>query len=307
MSWSEIGVNYAYKGETNNGFFQIGANIKYLTGNEGFFAKSNEVFKTARLYGDSLKINLPSISYGFTNANFDNVKNGTYKLQNLGHGLGIDLGFSYLIENNDYDDYELKLSASVLDIGSVKFTQNTEEHLLVFPNTRVLDVRAFEKINSPETAPKLLSYQLNGDSLKTLVDNNFSIGLPTALCLQADYQFFPHAFANATLIQRVPYQTVGIRRGNLLAVSARYEHRWFSVCLPIQLYEYQRVRLGFAARLACLTFGTDYVGSFLRKGNFTGSDFYFAIKLNPLGLNLDTSHWFEGFGKRGKKVDCYKF
>ena len=59
--------------------------------------------------------------------------------------------------------------------------------------------------------------------------------------------------------------------------------------------------------MACLTFGTDYVGSFLRKGNFTGSDFYFAIKLNPLGLNLDTSHWFEGFGKRGKKVDCYKF
>ena len=308
MSWSEIGGNYAYKGETNDGFFQIGVNIKYLTGNEGFFAKSNEVFKTARLYGDSLKINLPSISYGFTNANFDNVKNGTYKLQNLGHGLGIDLGFSYLIENNDYDDYELKLSGSILDIGSVKFTQHAEEHLLIFPNTKILDVRAFEKINSPETAPKLLSYQLNnGDSLKTLIGNNFSIGLPTALCLQADYQFFPHAFANATLIQRVPYQSVAIRRGNLLALSARYEHRWFSVCLPIQLYEYQRVRLGFAARLACFTFGTDYVGSFLRKGNFTGSDFYFAIKLNPLGLNLDTSHWFEGFGKRSKKVDCYKF
>ena len=307
MSWSEIGANYAYKGETNNGFFQIGLNIKYLRGNEGLFAKSNETFKTARLYGDSLKINLPSISYGFTNGNLDNVKNGTYKLQDLGRGLGIDLGFSYLIENNDYDDYELKFSASVLDIGRVKFTQRTEEHLVVFPNTQILDVHAFEKIKNPETAPKLLSYQLTGDSSKTLVGSNLSIGLPTALCLQADYQFLPHAFANATLIQRVPYQAIGIRRGNLLALSARYEHRWFSVCLPIQVYDYQRVRVGFAARLACLTLGTDYLGSFLRKGNFTGSDFYFAIKLNPLGLNLDTSHWFEGFGKRGKKVDCYKF
>jgi hypothetical protein len=307
MAWNEIGANYAYKGETNDGFFQIGLNIKYLRGNEGFWAKSNDAFRAARLFGDSLKLNVPSISYGFTDANFENVVNKTYKLQNLGQGLGFDIGFSYLIENNDYDDYALKFSASILDIGRVKFTQNTQEHLIVFPNARILDVKAFDKVTVPATAPKLASYQLIGDSSKTLVAKTFSIGLPTALCLQADYQFLPHAFANATLIQRVPYQAVGIRRGNLLALSARYEQRWFSFCLPIQLYEYQRVRLGFAARLACLTIGTDYLGSFIRKNNFTGTDFYFAIKLNPLNLNIDTSHWFDGFGKRGKNVDCYKF
>lgn len=307
MAWDEIGANYAYKGETNDGFFQIGLNIKYLRGNEGVWAKSNGRFQAARLYGDSVQLSIPSVSYGFTDANFDNIKNTTYQLQNLGKGLGFDIGFSYLIENNDYDDYELKFSASVLDIGSVQFTQNTQEHLVKFPNMQIVDVNAFGKVQNPATAPKLLSYQINGDSSKTLVANSFSIGLPTALCLQADYQFLPHAFANATLIQRVPYQSVGIRRGNLLALSARYEHRWFSLCLPLQLYEYQRVRLGFAARLACLTIGTDYLGSFIRKNNFTGTDFYFAIKLNPLNLNIDTSHWFDGFGKRGKKVDCYKF
>ena len=306
MAWDEIGANYAYKGETSNGFFQIGFNLKYLRGNEGFFAKSNGVFKAARLFGDSIKINIPSVSYGFTDANLENVKNSTYKLQNLGHGLGIDVGFSYLIEN-DYDDYELKFSASLLDIGSVKFAQRAQEHLVTFLNTQIADVNAFSSITDPAVAPKLLSYQLKGDSSKTLVGSSFSIGLPTALCLQADYQFFPHAFANATLIQRVPYQKIGVRRGNLLALSARYERRWFSVFLPIQLYDYQRVRLGFAVRAACLTIGTDYLGSFLRKNNFTGSDIYFAIKLNPLNLNIDTSHWFENFGRRGKKVDCYKF
>ena len=66
MAWDEIGANYAYKGETNDGFFQIGLNIKYLRGNEGFFAKSNEAFRAARLFGDSLKVSIPSVSYGFT-------------------------------------------------------------------------------------------------------------------------------------------------------------------------------------------------------------------------------------------------
>jgi hypothetical protein len=307
MAWDEIGANYAYKGETNDGFFQVGLNVKYLRGKEAFWAKSNDNFRAARLFGDSVKLNVPSISYGFTDANFGNVLNTTYKPQNLGQGLGVDIGFSYLIENNDYDDYALKFSAAVLDIGQVKFTQNAQEHLVKFSNIQILDVKAFDKVTEPNAAIKLASYQLTGDSSKTLVAKTFSIGLPTALCLQADYQFLPHAFANATLIQRVPYQSVGVRRGNLLALSARYERRWFSVCLPIQLYEYQRVRLGFAARLACITIGTDYLGSFVRKNNFTGTDFYFAIKLNPLNLNIDTSHWFDGFGKRSKRVDCYKF
>lgn len=229
-------------------------------------------------------------------------------MQNLGKGFGIDLGFTYLVENNDYDDYWMRFGASILDIGQIKFNKKSEEHLIEFQNTNILDVNAFKKIDNPTEAVKLMSYQLKGDSAKTKVGNYFAIGLPTALCLQADYQVFPHAFANATLIQRVPYQAVGIRRSNLLAVSARYEHRWFSATFPIQLYEYQIVRLGFAARIAFLTVGTDYLGSLIHKGNFTGTDLYFAIKVNPLGLHLDRPSWFSGgFKKRGKKVECYKF
>jgi Family of unknown function (DUF5723) len=299
MNWDEIGLNYAFKGETSDGFFQIGANFKYLKGYESVYAASKSTFQVARLYNDTLKITQPTVTYGFTNANLGNIQNYQYERQQTGSGFGLDLGFSYLVDNNDYDDYGLKLSAAIID--------KTEEHLLNFNNIKVLDVAGFKNSKGPKEAVKRLSYELLSDSTKTLAGSNYSIGLPTALTLQADYQVIAHAFVNATLVQRIPYQEVGVRRGNLLAVSARYEHRWFMVALPIQVYEYQRVRVGLAARAAFLTVGTDYLGSFIRKNNFTGSDIYFAIKMNPLNLGFDTSNWFRGFGKKGKNVECYKF
>ena len=41
MVWSELGINYLFKGETNNGQIGIGINLKYLQGFESFFIKNN--------------------------------------------------------------------------------------------------------------------------------------------------------------------------------------------------------------------------------------------------------------------------
>jgi Family of unknown function (DUF5723) len=307
MAYTEVGINYAFRRETMNGFWQMGGNFKYLNGKEAVFARANTNFEAARRLGDSLKVVVPNVSVGFTTANFDVARNGTYQQQTLGTGFALDLGFAYIIENDDYDNYGLRLSAAVNDIGSVRFNKKSEEHLITFDNQRIIDVRGFEDVKEPEQAIKLLSYQTSGDSLKTKITDAFSIGTPTTLCLQADYQFFENAFANATLIQRVPYQKTGVRTANVLAVSARYEHRWFSVIFPIQIQEYQRVRCGFAARAACLTVGTDNLGSLVGKSNFTGTDLYFALKVNPTHLGFGRLGWFEGMGKRNKQVKCYKF
>ncbi len=307
MVWDEIGANYAYKGETYNGFFQIGVNLKYLRGYEGAFVKVNNAFSFSHYPLDSLSTTSPSVSYGVTNANFKNIVDTTYQFQQTGSGFGFDLGFSYLFDANDYDDYGLKVSAALLDIGSVKFGPKAEEHFIEYNKNRFLEGKKFNKVKTPEEALAELSQQQYNDPKKTFVDNSFSIGLPAALCLQADYQFFPHAFANATWIQRLPTQSVALRRGNLLAASVRYEHRWFGACIPLQLYEYQQLRMGLSLRLAFLTIGTDYLGSFVGKSNLTGTDLYVMFKLNPIGLNIDTSHWLEGFGKRSKKVECYRF
>jgi Family of unknown function (DUF5723) len=307
MVWDEIGANYAYKGETYNGFFQIGANIKYLRGYEGAFVKVNNSFNFSHYPLDSLSTTSPSVSYGITNANFKNVVDTTYQLQQTGSGFGFDLGFSYLFDANEYDDYGLKISAALLDIGSVKFSNKAEQHYIEYDKNRFLEGKKFNNIKTPEEALAELSRQQYGDPKKTFVSNRFAIGLPAALCLQADYQFFPHAFANATWIQRLPTQSLALRRGNLLATSVRYEHRWFGACIPLQLYEYQQLRMGLSLRLAFLTIGTDYLGSFVGKSDLSGTDLYVMFKLNPLGLNIDTSHWFDGFGKRSKKVECYRF
>ncbi len=307
MGWRELGINYAYQGETNNGFFQIGINAKFLTGYESAFARSNSSFIFTRFKNDSIQVDAPSVSYGFSNANFNNIKNSTYELQPTGSGMGFDLGFSILVDADDFDNYGLRIGAAIIDIGQVNYSEKVEEHLIQYNQTSTYTGKDYKGIKTPQEAIETLSKQAYNDVKKSFVDNAYSIGLPTALSVQADYQFFQNAYANVAWIQRLPYQKIGVRRTNVLSVGARYEHRWFGGMTSLQIYEYQRVRLGFAARLAFLTVGSDNIGSFIGKSKLSGTDFYVAFKLNPFGLNLGKLRWFNGFGKRGKNVDCYKF
>lgn len=307
MGWRELGLNYAFQGETNSGFFQIGINAKYLTGYESAFARSNSSFIFTRFKNDSIRVDAPSVSYGFSNANFDNISNSTYKLQPTGSGMGFDIGFTTLIDADDFDNYGLRIGAAIIDIGQINYSKNVEEHLIEYNKSSTYVGKDYNVIKSPQEAVETLSKQAYDDVKKSFVDKDYSIGLPTALSVQADYQFFQNAYASAVWIQRLPYQKIGVRRENLLSVGARYEHRWFGGMASLQIYEYQRVRLGFSARLAFLTIGSDNIGSFIGKSKVYGTDFYVGFKLNPFGLNLNAPRWFDNFGKSGKSVECYKF
>ena len=109
-------------------------------------------------------------------------------------------------------------------------------------------------------------------------------------------------YVNATLIQRTPIGTNTIERGNLFALTPRYESRWISAFLPVSIYNWQNFQIGTAIRLAFLTIGTENIGSFFGQKNLTGTDFYAAIRINPYKLG-----WKNGGGKKGKAVKCYEF
>ena len=64
------------------------------------------------------------------------------------------------------------------------------------------------------------------DSLATFEGNSFRMALPAALSLQADYGVTEHFYVNALLMQRLPNFNKAPRRGNLLAVTPRWQHRW---------------------------------------------------------------------------------
>ena len=131
--------------------------------------------------------------------------------------------------------------------------------------------------------------------------------LPTGISLQADYSFNENIFLNATIVQGMRFSKPGIVRNSIIAISPRYEHRWFSFQMPLVLHNYQNFRVGLSARAAFLIVGTDNIGSLVgRSSDFTGTDIYVGLKINP--FNTESGDRYSGPGRRklgNKKVKCY--
>jgi hypothetical protein len=304
MFWDEFGANYAFQWETNSGKAQIGINAKILRGYEGAYAGSWSKTEFARYPKDTVYVGVPDFSFGITTGNIDNIANQSYDLQRQGLGLGFDIGANWYLAEYE-DTYEWKFGASLMDIGKINFSPTAELHYInkITP-TNLVTSNDFDGVKTPTQWLRRLSAITMGDSLKSLRANKFAIAMPMALHLAAEYQFYPHAFATFILQQRIKQQDAPLHRGNLVALVARYERRWFSATLPLSLYNYRHFRTGVAMRLGYLTLGTENLGSWLVKKKLTGTDFYFALVFNPFNLNWMFPSKDKAFSKR---VKCYQF
>ena len=172
-----------------------------------------------------------------------------------------------------------------------------------------LDAKNYQNLdpNDPSTdAIKRFNQTTFGRPNATLRGNNFALSLPTSMVFQADFAVLPTFFINGLLVQRLPSANRGLSRDNVLAVTPRFETRWFGASLPLSILNYQQVRIGFAARLAFLTIGTDNLGSFLGQKRLYGSDIYAALTISPFKIGKLAGGG--GFRSRGgKDAKCYRF
>lgn len=299
MAWSELGLNYLFKAETTNGNIGIGFNLKYLQGYESFFLKNNTNLRITKMERDSLNFeNGADITFGFTNSSIDEE---AANLQNSGTGFGLDIGLTYASDGY-MDGYGIKLGLSILDIGKIKFDKNTENHRININQPFTFNPRNLEDVTDFRDGLAQLNEELFSDSTTTFVGATYEVSLPTAFSLQADIAIQENLYVNATLMQRIPIGRNAVGRGNLFALTPRYESRWISAFLPVSIYNWQHFQIGTAVRLAFLTIGTENIGSFFGQKSLTGTDFYAAIKINPFKLG-----WKNGGGKKGKAMKCYEF
>ena len=112
--------------------------------------------------------------------------------------------------------------------------------------------------------------------------NSIKVGLPTALSVQMDINYTGNWYINGILIYPLMLRSAGIVRPAQLAVTPRYETDHFEVDLPVSMYDFKRPRIGISMRLFFLTIGTDKLGGFFNLSDFTGMDFYMALKWNFL-------------------------
>jgi hypothetical protein len=305
MAWREVGLNYAYRiGDESDGSLTIGANVRSVSAYQAFYANNLVGTNITRLSKDSVRFNGLRAEFGAT-TDLADANNRTPKTN--GSGIGFDIGVTLLIPSSDEDKpYDWRIGASILDIGSVSMNTNTEVHRLEIKEPYAVMTQKFNNLdpnNPAKDALKRLSNDISGSPDGTLKSNTFSMGMPTAISVQADYAVMKGVFVNGLLMQRIPVGEHILLRDNLFAVTPRYESRWIGGSLPISIVNWKTTRVGLAARLAFLTIGTDDLGSLMTNGNLTGTDFYFALKINPFKMGLSGS----GSSRRGKAQECYRF
>lgn len=299
VAWSELGVHYSRSFDTYEGEAAVGINLKFLQGYESVYFSNESPFRLTRLPNDSIQANATNLDYGFTNAN---IQGEDFNLNRNGTGFSADIGFNFTIAEYA-DNYRWRIGAALQDIGRINFNQNAERYQLNTDTLVDLVSSNYEQYNDIEQLDDVVDF-FNQDVIGDTLANNlgspsFKVWLPTALSIQADYSINEYLFINATYIQRLNLPGAALQRGNLLALTPRFESRWFSASLPMATYNWQDFRMGLALRLAFLTIGSDNLGSLVSRSNFTGTDFYFALKINPFKVN------FGGRAKRKRgKVLC---
>jgi Family of unknown function (DUF5723) len=300
MAWGELGLNYAYKfGDKENGLV-VGVTAKMLFGGQGFYVNNYDGTTVTKISKDTLLVNRMNAEVGFTSTFMTNPSslNGT--------GVGFDFGLTYINGDEYADYYNYKVSFSVLDIGQINMVNSAETYRLNLKTPTILakvDYKLLNKDNPIRDAIGRFSTMATGNSNSALVGNAFGIYLPTAVNFQLDYGFSKSLYLNLFLLQRATLGDIGLERDNVLALSPRFESRWFGVSVPVSLLNYEYTRVGLAGRVAFLSFGTDNLFSLVGKGQFTGVDFYLALKFNPFKIGGGSSS-----SRKGKsRVNCYNF
>lgn len=305
MAWSEVGLNYSITVPTGNGILAIGVSPKFLKGYESAFFRNGRTFSMAKWNTDSLSGTGLDLELGYTQ-----YPEELEDVQAKGKGFGLDLGFVITGAGNEEGEYTWKLGVSIVDIGSIKFNKTAQLHKVMTDSTVFTQLDSYENLNaesSLEDIAKAFGQEVLGDSTATFASDQYSMWLPSGLSMQFDVALTNRWYLNAMVMQGVPLNKTAANRGNLIAITPRWESGLLGVAAPVSFYNFHKLRLGLAARIAFLNIGTDNLGSIIGKGKFTGSDFYVALKLPHFLLGSGGSGKAGRAGTKGKEQGCYTF
>jgi Family of unknown function (DUF5723) len=294
MSWAELGLSYAYFfKQVNREYWSGGITIKRLMGISGAYANVSNADYMVPNQDTAIIYNLNAeagYSLPIDYATNDFLNTPVFR----GGGIGFDIGITYqkMKSNHQkmsynsicaepYNPYLYRIGLSIIDIGSISFKKNAQK--LVFDNVNTI-WPGYRSINHQNLNSVVsdISQHFYGNPDELLQGNQIKIGLPTAISMQMDVNYSGNWYVNGMLIYPLPLSKANIRRPSQLAITPRYETNYFEVDLPISMYDFRRPRVGISARLGILTVGTDKLGGFFNFNDFTGLDFYFALKMSFL-------------------------
>ncbi|NIJ51726.1 DUF5723 family protein [Dyadobacter arcticus] len=284
-------------------FIKVGVTVKRLIGlynahtiidNSSYDINPDELYENKRQF---IFVNEINVRYGITrDEGFQNIRASPAWLIGgapPGSGWGFDLGavyeyrpdinkFSYTevgVRKRDAskNKYLYRVALSLTDIGKVHF-KNPAYVLQQETHTSNKEFRydSFQKLKGSEGIFEAINTSLEGGQP---IAPNFKSVLPTAFQASVDYNIKPNVYVSGLWVQNLISQSAfGMKAESYLAVTPRYEHRWYEFSVPISLMNhYRSPAIGIAGRAGPVWIGTDHITGLLNIGNPKSFNLYFGI------------------------------
>lgn len=299
-AWSEIGLSYGgviYDGGQH--FLKGGVTLRYLMGAGYIALTSNNMDVISYAGKDSVYVTNSDLHFATTLADGEFSSNvNDYIFNSLGKGFGGDVGIVYEwrpdhknkkyrydmdgkenVLDRSQNMYKLRLSASVTDIGAIKYSGTNFE----------ATIKGTGSITGDATADSFKNYDLlkqyatnRGFSVDTGSGKNAStkLQLPTSLLLSADYHVVKNFYVNGMFIANLASRTdFGNSNYSQLTVTPRWDTRIFSVGMPITYNSLAKnIRAGLGVRVSGFFIGSDDMLGFF-SNNTKGFNFYFGASV----------------------------
>jgi len=291
MGWLEYGLSYAtviYANGKNK--LKGGITLKYLQGIAGAYFKNTDITYNISNTNQFTFTN-SFIDYGRTDYNSLIDGQGIKDFIN-GHGWGGNVGVTYVRLKDPYNeereqmvdanqnDYVYRIGLSVIDVGSIKFDKNSSAYHLGAASATYSNWKQQHIYNNTYLDKTLSAVFYQNDSTRSLINDHFHMGLPAAISLQADWNFYKNFFVNATIIKNLNGKnSTAVIRPDVYSITPRFEKKLYEVSVPVSLiyYGHWQPRIGLAARYRCFFIGGDALGGLLKLNDFEGADFYVGV------------------------------
>ena len=277
-AWTEVGLAYARIISSEGfGLVSAGASLRYQQAHLGGLLQF-DVFDYTVLDTMRATVHDLSGSFGFASPS-----------ASAGRGWGADIGVQYERTMEEADryvphhastgckpmPYRYRIGLSVIDLGANYF-KRAMGGFVNGGTTTIADLSDID-MDGAEALDSLFGTVANWTT-----SDKFLIGDPTAVALQYDQRLFDRAYVAFDLVQQLSSRHGSrLRRPNSVAITPRFDTRWFEASIPIVFHEYvfTRPSVGLLLRFSDLSIGSDHILPFLTRPNVSGADIYFRLRI----------------------------
>lgn len=302
-TWAEAVFSYArVLSASQSGRLQAGVSLNIMRALSGGYANMANVQFIPAQSGD-YQFTDGSIQYGYSR-NYDRLDSNQSTMRNIRNfmsGMAMRVGFSAGVEYVKYwdeavrttdpwpDDYNWKLSVSLMDIGSNRYTYGAYSGSASGARPGVYASTVQNKFDSLERVRDFRDSLRSIAARFTNLQGVFSLRNPTRLIVNFDKQFDNNYFINGELqlnLNRVDeslrYNT---RELTIAAVTPRWETSAWGVYLPVQYTTEGRTWVGLAGKAGPLLIGFHNLANIFGKNSFPNAGAYVQLRIYPGNSN----------------------